>query len=112
MALKKYQYNRILREYDDIRFQNKYELDNRIKEAFEAIPKLKELEDKLISLSAQSGRLALFGNTKALDELKENTASIREQQRQLLLDHGYPEDYLQMQYKCIKCKDTGFIDNE
>ena len=31
---------------------------------------LKELEGQLISLSAQSGRQALFGNTEALDELK------------------------------------------
>ncbi|NLO08853.1 MAG: ATP-binding protein [Clostridiales bacterium] len=112
MALKNDQYNQILREYDERRFRNKHELDKRIQEAYQAIPQLKDLEDELISLSAQSGRLALFGNTEALDELKDNTTRLREQQRQLLLDNGYPEDYLHIQYSCNKCKDSGFISNE
>lgn len=112
MALKNDQYNKILREYDERRFRNKYELDKRIQEAYQAIPKLKELEDELISLSAESGRQALFGNTEILNNLKEATAQIKEMQRQLLIDNGYPPDYLCMQYKCSKCKDTGFIDNK
>ncbi|TAH68460.1 MAG: AAA family ATPase [Anaerolineaceae bacterium] len=112
MALKNDQYNQILREYDERRFKNKRELDKRIQEAYQANPKLKELEDELISISAQSGRLALFGNTEALDELKDKSTKLRELQKQLLLDDGYPEDYLLMQYHCSKCKDTGFIGNE
>lgn len=112
MALKNDQYNRILREYDQRRFQNRFELDKRIQEAYQAIPKLKELEEELISLSAESGRQALFGNTEALNRLKENTSQIKKMQKQLLVDNGFPPDYLCMQYKCSKCKDTGFIDNE
>ena len=33
MALKNDQYNQILREYDERRFKNKYELDKRIQES-------------------------------------------------------------------------------
>ncbi|MDD4112402.1 MAG: ATP-binding protein [Herbinix sp.] len=112
MALKNDQYNRILREYDERRFQNKYELDKRMQEVYQAVPQLKDLEDELISLSAQSGRLALFGNTDALEELRSNTTILRNKQKQLLMDNGYPEDYLHIQYSCSKCKDSGFIDNE
>lgn len=111
MALKNDLYNQILREYDERRFNNKHELDKRIQKAFEAIPRLKNLEDDLISLSAQSGRLALFGNTEALGELRDNSMRIRELQKQLLLDNGYPEDYLHMKYSCNKCKDSGFVGN-
>lgn len=112
MALKNDQYNKILREYDERRFQNKYELDKRIQEVYKAIPELKVLEDEIISLSAQSGRLALFGNTKSLDNLKDRSTKLKEKQKQLLLENGYPEDYLSIQYCCGKCKDTGFIDND
>lgn len=112
MALKNNQYNQILREYDERRFQNKYELDKRVEEAYQAIPLLMELEDEIISLSAESGRLALFGNTNALNELKEKATKLKDRQTQLLLENGYPEDYLEMQYKCRICKDTGFIGNE
>lgn len=112
MALKNNQYNQILREYDERRFQNKYELDKRVEAAYQAIPLLMELEDEIISLSAESGRLALFGNTNALDELKEKATILKDRQAQLLLENGYPEDYLEMRYICSKCKDTGFIGNE
>ena len=86
-------------------------MDERIKEAYQAIPRLKELEDEIISISARSGRLALFGNTKELDELTERTSKLKEEQIQLLIDNGYPADYLNMRYECNKCNDTGFIDN-
>lgn len=112
MALKNDQYNQILREYDRIRFQNKHDLDRRIKEVYQSIPELKQLEDEMISLSAQSGRHALFGNTEGLIQLKEKTAELKARQTKLLISHGYPVDYLDMRYRCSKCKDTGMIGNE
>lgn len=112
MPLKNDQYNQILRQYEERRFKNKHELDNRIKEAYEAIPMLEELDDEIISLSAESGRQALFGNTKALDELKEKSSLLEDRKKQLLIEHGYGKDYLSMEYQCNKCKDTGYIYNE
>lgn len=112
MALKNDQYNQILREYDMRRLKNKHALDKRIQEAYQSIPKLKELEDEIISLSAEAGRRALFGNTDDLKKLKKRASILKDMQSQLLIDNGYPADYLSMQYQCIKCKDTGFIDNE
>jgi DNA replication protein DnaC len=112
MALKNDQYNQILREYDSRRLKNKHNLDNRLKEAYALIPRLKELEDEMISLSAQSGRMALFGDDRGLKELKNKIVDLNATQIELLLAHGLPADYLQMQYHCNKCKDTGFIGNE
>jgi DNA replication protein DnaC len=56
--------------------------------------------------------LALFGDTEALDELKKKSDRLIEQQKKLLVDNGYPEDYLRIRYQCSRCKDTGFIGNE
>lgn len=112
MAIKNDRYNQILREYDERRFYNKHELDNRRQAAYKVIPELKDLDDEIISLSAKSGRQALFGNTEALKELNDKVAIIKEKQTQLLIENGFPKDYLLMQYKCSKCKDTGFIGNE
>ncbi|HPU63895.1 MAG TPA: ATP-binding protein [Mobilitalea sp.] len=112
MSLKNDQYNKILREYEERRLKNKYELDKRIEEVYKAIPRIKELEEQIITLSAESGRQALFGNTEALENLRKTTAQIKEMQRKLLVENGYPEDYLDMRYHCAKCRDTGFIDSE
>ncbi|HWT73363.1 MAG TPA: ATP-binding protein [Mobilitalea sp.] len=112
MALKNDQYNQIIREYDSRRFQNKHALDKRIEEAYRLIPELKELEEAIISMSAQSGRMALRGDDNALKKLKDRSSELQTQKLQLLTENGLPADYLEMQYHCSKCKDTGYIGNE
>jgi len=112
MALRNDQYNQILREYDNRRFQNKHDQDKRIKEAYEKVPELKQLEEEMITLAAQSGRMALFGDNSVMESLKDKALDLKARQIELLLSNGYPADYLELQYQCSKCKDTGFIENE
>jgi DNA replication protein DnaC len=112
MSLRNDQYNQILREYDNRRLQNKHDLDRRREEAYSAVPELKALEEEMISLSAQSGRLALMGKPESLLELKAKTFELKARQTELLIQNGYPTDYLSLRYTCSKCKDTGFIGNE
>ncbi len=112
MALKNDQYNQILREYDSRMLQNKHALDKRKEEAYQQIPQLKVIEDKIISLSAGSGRLALFGDDNALKDLREKTAALKARQIDLLTSHGFPGDFLELQYQCVKCNDTGYIGND
>jgi len=112
MALKNDQYNQILREYDNRSLQNKHNLVIRIKEAYQLIPELKELEDEMISLSAKSGRRALQGDDSALLELKAKSLELRARQMKLLIINGLSRDYLDLQYQCNKCKDTGYIGKE
>jgi DNA replication protein DnaC len=112
MPLKNEQYNRILRDYDSRRLQNKHALDRRIAHAYSLIPELKELAQELISLSAMSGRMALRGDNSSLLSLKSSLSKLQERQKQLLLQNGLPADYLEMHYQCSKCQDTGFIGND
>lgn len=112
MALKNDQYNQILREYDSRRLKNKHSLDKRIEEAYALIPELKVLEEEIIKVSAQSGRMALRGDDSALGSLKDKSNVLQTRKLKLLAEHGLPADYLEMQYLCMKCKDTGYINNE
>ncbi len=112
MALKNDQYNQILREYDSRRISDKHDLDRRIANAYRLIPELKALEEEIISLSAQSGRMALRGDDSALLALKEKLAEQNSKKTELLVQGGLPTDYLQMHYQCNKCQDTGYIGNE
>lgn len=112
MALRNEQYNKILREYDNLRIEDKHNQDHRIKEAYQAIPELKQLEEEMITISAQSTRLAILGDTGSSMDLKAKTFALKARQTELLILHGYPSDYLNMRYHCSKCKDTGFIGNE
>ena len=109
MALKNDQYNRILREYDNKRLQNKHALDHRVEEAFRQIPELAKLQEEIISLSARSGRMALYGDDSSLIHLKADVTRLKARQEQLLAEGGFPSDYLEMQYQCKKCQDTGYV---
>ncbi len=112
MALKNDQYNKILRMYDSRRLKNKHELDIRINNAYKLIPQLRVLEEEMISLSAESGRMALRGDDSSLKALKEKALQLKASQIELLLSNNLSADYLDMHYQCSKCKDTGYIHNK
>lgn len=109
MALKNFQYNKILREYDNKQLQNKHDLVVRTEEVYKAIPGLKEIDDEVVSCSIHSAKLLLMGNDTALSDLKVITDAASGKRASLLVRHGYPEDYLQPRFHCPDCKDTGYI---
>lgn len=112
MALKNYQFNTIARTYDNLRLQNKHDLNRRIKEVYARIPELAEIDTKIAEGSVNSAKSALLGNTKALSSLKKVNQTLSEQKQELLKLHGYPFDYLNPHYQCSDCEDTGFINNQ
>ena len=112
MSIKNDQYNQILRDYDRKQFDNKHKQSRRIKEIHKAIPEIRNLDDQMITISAQSGRLALMGDTSSLDNLKNKIIDLEARKIELLVSNGYPANYMDMHYHCYKCKDTGSLDNE
>ena len=52
----------------------------------------------------------LGGDTGVLSQLKEELADLREQKALLIRAKGYPDDYLELHYRCPDCKDTGWRD--
>lgn len=111
MALRNYQYNTILREYDNRRLQSKYELDRRKEKVYKAIPVLSEIDAKMVEDSIKSAKLSLTGDTEALRHLEERNQLRSKEKQQLLESHGYPKDYLQPKYICNACQDTGYVQN-
>lgn len=112
MSLTQTQINQILKQYDTKQFKARSELDARTKEIYIKIPQMRQLDDELISGSAEYAKLLLTGKKINTDELKKKNQDISNKKIQLLLDAGYPEDYLTMKYECSACSDTGFIDNK
>ncbi len=109
MSLKNFQYNKILREYDNKQLQNRHDLDIRIEEVYSAIPELKKIDDEVVTCSIRSAKLLLMGEDSALSTLKKITDAASGKRADLLVLHGYSEDYLYPRYHCPDCKDTGYI---
>jgi len=109
MALSNSQYDQLMRMYEQRQLDNEHQLKRRYEEVYARIPKLKELDDMISSLSLSRARCLLEGDETALSDLKTELASLIAEKKAVLSSSGYPSDYLEHHYTCPDCKDTGYI---
>lgn len=109
MALDNAQFDAIMRSYDRLQLQHKHELTKRFEEVYEQIPEYKALDESLPSVSISYAKKVIEGDFSAQNGLKEELAKIAQQKENLLIQNGYPKNYLEMQHTCPTCKDTGYI---
>lgn len=112
MILNNSQYNKILREYDRRRIQNKHDLDLRTKEVYEKIAMMEVIDHEIISNSIHYAKTSIMGSQKDLEDLKDKNTDLSMKRVELLIEHGFPSDYLLPHYHCVDCKDTGYITSE
>lgn len=102
----------ISKVYENIRQSEEKALKQRREEIQHKIPEVLQIEKEIGKLCLRlSISILNDANNKAkhLEELKEKITDLRIKKSELLVSHNYPIDYLDMHYKCFKCKDTGFI---
>ena len=114
MSMKNYQYNTIMRIYDDRQAASRALLDAHQAEINRLIPEYKELQNRIIENSMRYARVSLEGLSSEQDilALREENAALSRQKEALLIAGGYPADYLTPVYVCKDCQDTGFIGEE
>ena len=111
MGLSEAQYKKIIENYDRLRTEHHREELRRLNEVCEKIPGFEELSRRSSGASAEAFRKRLSGNESAntAESLHDTLAGIREQKEKLLLENGFPKDYLEPIFSCPDCRDTGFI---
>lgn len=116
MPLQNSQYDAIMRDYSQKQFQSRYTLDEHKREVYEKIPRLREIEQDITSISLQAVRRRLTSKVSATADAaqsyKRKIAALGAERKKLLTSAGYPEDYLTIQYHCPLCQDTGYIDGQ
>lgn len=112
MKLNNSQYDAIMRMYDARQGKARAELNRRYEEISARLPEYDALRQETAQVSAAAARAAIMGNMSEKASLADKLSAISEEKRLLLCAAGYPEDYLEMQYECPLCKDTGFIDGQ
>lgn len=102
----------ILKIYERIRENETKALANRRQEIEEKLPEVLDYERKIGKLCVELS-ISAFKDIKNRDEhlknLRERITDLRMQKSELLFKYGYPINYLEHNYKCEKCQDTGFI---
>lgn len=113
MSLKNYQYNAIMRGYDERQSASRALLSARQKEIEQNLPAYAVLQQQIIENSMEYARAALLGADSAdARSLRKQNEELSRQKEALLLANGYPADYLSPVYTCADCKDTGMVGEE
>lgn len=113
MPLQNSQYDAIMREYNHRQLKNRHTLEEHKQKAYGKVPRLMEIEQEIAAVSLRAIRSRL-GAAEQTDDLsyKKEIKRLGEERTCLLLENGYPKDYLTMQYDCPYCKDTGYIEGQ
>ena len=115
MSFDKYIYEKAENEVKQNRFRAEREAEERALDAERKIPEIKEISNELSRTSIELSKLIL----KNKGDFKENFEKIKnrniqgqEMIRSLLTRNGYPADYLEPRYSCVKCCDKGFYEGQ
>ncbi len=109
MQLLNEQFRFLYSDYDKTQLKNNHIHLMRQKEIREKIPAYRRLEDQMRETSVLAARAALEGSYESMRGLTEKTEQISKQKKELLVQYGYPENYLDPVYTCPDCHDTGYI---
>ncbi|MCR5254945.1 MAG: ATP-binding protein [Acetatifactor sp.] len=112
MGLSKQQYDQIIRDYEHTRDYNRHLLDERRRKVYEKIPPYRILDESIGGIASKRVRLAIEGDSAALEDLHEEINNITIKKKSLLTDGGFPVDYLDPIYNCPDCLDTGYVNTD
>lgn len=112
MPLKNSQYDAIMRQYAQRQYENKELLEKRRQEIFQRVPEIEMLEEMIASTSIEYAKKNLSGDSVSMDDYHKRIEQLQSRRTALLVNYGFPVDYLELPYHCRYCKDTGFVENQ
>lgn len=88
-------------------------LEIRRADAYAKIPKLVEIQSRIALLGAEAVSAISKGAEAPayIAKLAKESLAAQSERKQLLIDAGLPEDYLEAHYTCGICSDTGITDD-
>lgn len=105
-------YDEVMRSYEEQRLKSHKTLQKKYMEIYSKVPQIKNIDDRISSLSVLQAKKIIEGDKVSLIELKENLHLLFMEKKEALMKAGYPGDYLDETYTCNDCKDTGYIGNK
>lgn len=93
----------------------KHDQEERRLEIYEAIPKIKSIDQQIRKLGLNIAMAAIKKPDQAELEMKaieEEIKMLKQDKLIALTEHNIPLNYLDIHYACEKCEDTGFIGSD
>lgn len=102
----------ILREMAARRQRLEIEAAARQQEIYEKIPRIREIDLELRTTPLEIVRASFSQKKDASSQLRavrDHNLALQAERAELLVAAGYPYDYMETQYDCPHCKDTGYL---
>ncbi|MCB6993518.1 DnaD domain protein [bacterium 210820-DFI.6.37] len=99
--------------YNYLRTKAEEEAQARVKEVYEKIPEIRQVEEEMNTCRMRISKVYLSGrDDKELEvkKLQKTIDSLNREKAVLLTDNDFELDYMDVHYKCGICKDTGTND--
>ena len=116
MSLTREQYDEIMRGYMQKQNRRHQLTLQRRDEVYARIPEFRQLSDRVseIAVDYLPSRLGEKKNDSSVSPgfVRPQLEEIAARKKELLVSHGYPEDYLTVSPECPLCGDTGFVDGQ
>ena len=102
----------LLLEYDQKKRKAELDLENRKQELYARFPRLQEIEAELNNFAINTAKNILKGSSSSLDELNAKVSLLKKEKEKILQANKIPSNFLEPNYECSICKDTGYIQSE
>ncbi|SUY48477.1 DNA replication protein DnaC [Clostridium putrefaciens] len=102
----------VIRIYENIQEEEKRALKKRRSEIEKRDPRILDIENKIGKLCVElaiSSMKDIDNRDEYINNLKSSITDLRVRKSEMLVTLGYSLNYLNLNYRCTKCKDTGFI---
>ena len=101
--------NSILKEYEQKKLNAELDLEKRKKLLYEQAPRLEKIEDDLNNYAIMTAKNILNNFDYSISELQKKINILKKEKSEILNELNLPSDYLQPNYSCKICNDTGYI---
>lgn len=109
-------YNRftkdILLAYEKTRDHEQKQLEKRKLAIYKQIPRIQQIDEEIARTGMLIARAILShpgDHEKAVAEIKDTMDSLKQEKAILLTENNVPLNYLDINYRCGSCQDTGFV---
>ncbi len=96
------------------RIKNEQELESRREILYRRSPRAKQLEQEIARTSIAAARIIFRGGNvrEEMEKLKTRNLVLQKELESIMKRLGFPENYLDIQYKCSQCHDTGYANDK
>ena len=95
------------KEKEDIRLRSVAEDRRRHAAAYARVPALRDIDARLAELVGEMAS-AMFHEGRPVEEIRKESLLLQAERGELLVENGWPLDWLDGAWDCAKCRDTGY----